>query len=981
MVESRGAPAPGTQAPAPSVNLLVDLAGLTTLFERELESGPGLDAFLFAAGINQILEDHLHRDYLELGRVAPRLRTLPRPLDRASTVAVRAARRLGIALRRADPRERRLVALQRRWSVLVQLLAAAQVQGPGGADGDLRGLAAETLAGLRGLSPKLLRQFGRQPTSFRSLDQQPADLKAIVERFSDRHPDRGLPLLVVGVRTSGSYLAPMYAACLAQLGYRDVRVLTVRPKDDCLPWEVLEIQELVRVGGLLLVADDPPKTGAALSACLRRFERMGVLHGSIVLLLPLLDGADSLPPSLAAYSAITLAWTESAMRRRLSSPNLLATLQELLRGRTIQLSPPAGEKKRITVEAVLSARRLPLPPVTGFQVGSHQRRHARALIRVRLREAANGREFDHHVYAKGVGLGYFGDHSRAVAGALSEFFPEFYGLRHGLLFRCWLEDRHRVVGATRPGELDDLADRIGSYVRARHQRLGVGEDPAPRTGGVSLQVVKLMARSFGRVALPSRVLLRPWTRRLLRLNDASVIDGSMSPGQWFRVGARGSTAPLLKVDYDERAFSNQDTVVDELYSYDPVFDLAGAAADFAITSNQPSLESCFEDRLRLAYETGGGLKVPGERWLLYQLVHAASHIDFLQEALEVRQGFGGSDEGPVSTLEREAVARATDGSRRAMARFEQRYLAGLLLGDAGGEGEGPLCAIDIDGVLETAPLGYSSATPLGVRCLRALIRHGYRPVLASGRSLDEIRDRCVAYHLQGGVAEYGAVVYDHVHDRVIELLTDEQRLVLDGLRSALSHVRGVQIDAGYQRAIRASLEDASGARRPLPTQLANDVLRAEGLVDRVRLVRGYAQTDFATAEVDKAAGIQVLLRAAGRGREGDDEKPLAFAVGDTALDLPMLRLARMAFAPANADRHVREAGVDIVRGACQQGLAHAVGKLLGHRPGGCRVCAVPPLDGESELLFAVLSAQAAGRWGKLLHAGKLATLLMRGASR
>jgi hypothetical protein len=88
----------------------------------------------------------------------------------------------------------------------------------------------------------------------------------------------------------------------------------------------------------------------------------------------------------------------------------------------------------------------------------------------------------------------------------------------------------------------------------------------------------------------------------------------------------------------------------------------------------------------------------------------------------------------------------------------------------------------------------------------------------------------------------------------------------------------------------------------------------------------------------------------------------------------------MAFAPANADRGVREAGVEIVRGACQQGLAQAVGKLLGHRPGGCRDCSVPPLDRESELVFAVLSAQAAGRWGKLLHAGKLATLLVRGAS-
>ena len=34
-----------------------------------------------------------------------------------------------------------------------------------------------------------------------------------------------------------------------------------------------------------------------------------------------------------------------------------------------------------------------------------------------------------------------------------------------------------------------------------------------------------------------------------------------------------------------------------------------------------------------------------------------------------------------------------------------------------------------------------SCTPLGVLCLRALVCHGYRPILATGRSLDEVRDR------------------------------------------------------------------------------------------------------------------------------------------------------------------------------------------------------------------------------------------------
>ena len=101
------------------------------------------------------------------------------------------------------------------------------------------------------------------------------------------------------------------------------------------------------------------------------------------------------------------------------------------------------------------------------------------------------------------------------------------------------------------------------------------------------------------------------------------------------------------------------------------------------------------------------------------------------------------------------------------------------------------------------------------------------------------------------------------------------------------------------------------------------------------------------------------------------------AVGDTELDLPMLGLARMAFAPANADKKVREAGVEVTSGDCQQGLARAVARLVGHYPGTCPICAAPAQNPDSELLLAVLSAQSAARWAKLLPAARLARLLRR----
>jgi len=870
------------------------------------------------------------------------------------------------------------VGTQRLVSELVAVLATALVRSPALNGGEPRQELGEpggrVLSDLERLPSRLRRELVRPPTSFRSLDQQPADLSTIVDSFSRHHPDRGQPLLVVGVRTSGSYLAPLYRASLDEQGYRDVRAMTIRPEDDLLVSEVRQVQALVRDGGLLLVADDPPKTGAALAACLERFEAMGVARGAIVLLLPLLTGADSLAPALAAYSAVTLPRTEWAIERRLSEESLRGDLHELLSGRTVELSPPAPDRERLTVDAVLSARRLPLAAVTGFQVGSDLRRHVRALVRVRLREAGGGGEFDHHVYVKGVGLGYFGDHSRALADALPEFLPELYGIKGGLLFRRWMDDRSRIEQPG-PEELDQVADRIADYVHVRNRRLAVEEDRAPRRAGVPQEVVKLMAGCFGRLALPARPLLHPWARRLLRVAEPSVIDGSMSLRQWFRAGARGLAEGLVKVDYDERAFSNQDTVVDELYSYDAVFDLAAAAVDFSIGSGEPSLEARFEDRLKCAYEVRAGHSVPAARWLLYQLVLATTQIDFLQEALAVQRGRSADPAGLRQYADE--VAAAADRGRRAMARFEQRYLARLFLNDTAGTPDGPLCALDIDGVLETVTIGYSSSTPLGVLSLRALLRHGYRPLLATGRSLGEVRDRCFAYGLEGGVAEYGAVAYDHRRDRVIELLTEEQRRKLDRLRAALRRIENVQIDDGHQRAVRASTGDPGGRRRHLPARLADEVVAAQDLTGEVRVVHGDAQTDFAVKGVDKGRGLRVLLDALGGTAGGGEAKPLALAVGDTESDLPMLALARMTAAPANADQRLRDAGVPIMAGDCQQGLARAVGKLVGHAPGGCSLCAAGHLDRESKLLLAVLSAQSEVRWGKLRPAVRLVTLLVR----
>jgi hypothetical protein len=105
--------------------------------------------------------------------------------------------------------------------------------------------------------------------------------------------------------------------------------------------------------------------------------------------------------------------------------------------------------------------------------------------------------------------------------------------------------------------------------------------------------------------------------------------------------------------------------------------------------------------------------------------------------------------------------------------------------------------------------------------------------------------------------------------------------------------------------------------------------------------------------VTKATGLEALADHLGTAASG--RRWLAMAVGDTASDLPMLRLATRAFAPANADEEVRRAGITVLRRACQAGLADATTRLLGHRPGRCPICREPRLSSPSRLLLTLLS--------------------------
>jgi hydroxymethylpyrimidine pyrophosphatase-like HAD family hydrolase len=908
--------ADGTAGELTLANLLNDLDGMTGQLLHATADERWIDAFLFAAGMNQIIEDDLHGDKVSLARVARHVnRVFKGPLGSAAATGVRMADAARWRYRTLPMSDSVSLDWQRRVAALCDQLADATVSAP---KGPLARRLLESAQGLaadgRRLPSRLKRSVVRLPSCFRTFDQQPEDLEHLTEEFSARWPDRLRPLAVVGIRTSGSYTAPLHGAYLRARGYQNVRVVTIRPGQRWRGEELHALRSVIGQGGVALVTDDPPKSGRSLARAAQELERLGFAAESIVLLLQTLEAMRSLPDVLQPYSSVVRKWDEWTVQASLEPKAVRQALIELL--------GPAAE-----VGAVHR-----LPPAES----SARRGHVRALYRVELTDQTHPGGRPRDIYVKGVGFGYFGNQPVAMDQQLQEFVPEIFGFGNGLLFREWLPEASRL-GDVEPERAAAAAADIVDYATRRARKLAVAQDVSlslADRGAVWQRSGDVLARAFGRGGQLVRPLLHRVVKHLLRVARPSVIDGSMGLWNWFEPGEGGRH--LRKVGFDERAFSSLD-----VYCYDHVFDLAGCS--------QPGSDSAFSNALRQAYIQKTGSAIDAERWLLYRLVHAAE-------------------------LERDST-REVAAVERNFAQEFMNYYHETVFSDVDFAGSGPVCGIDIDWVLETRGMGFTCISPTGALALRALSRHGYRPVLVTGRSLDEVRRRCQAYGLVGGVAEYGAVTYDHRTGRVTRLLSDAQRGEMNRLREALASLEGVELDADYREAVRAYRFNERGHRRSLVPATIASVLSAAALNSRVRAIQGANQTDFMASSIDKGVGVRVLA--------GDlDVQPSAdgswieMGVGDSAEDLPMLKLARLALAPANADRALRSAGIRVVNGPGPAGLALAAAELIGHRPGACARCDDDHLSARSRLLLGALGAQDARRFGKLFHASRVAVDLV-----
>jgi hydroxymethylpyrimidine pyrophosphatase-like HAD family hydrolase len=922
----------------------VELAAGSELLSAAEQVGAAevlLDCFLLAAGLSQILEDYLQRDVTGLRRASAHV---PPWLAAPMSLAARAEFRLRAHARTARRLARRQRALAGLVAGLADRVAGDVLAREHGSTVALTRPAAAALLRdaetslfpLESFPARLRREIQRLPNCFRAFDQHPADCLRLVEHFAERWPNRSRPLLVVGLRTSGSYLAPLTASFLTAAGYRSVTAITLRPGSFLDRRHARAIAAVGAAGGLGLLVDDTPRTGTQLDQAASEVRARGLAE--VVLLLAPPGDTGFIPERLLRHPMVLLPSAECEASRRLAPQAVEETLEELLVGREIHAE--GVESLRVVVAGVTVESVLPRPPRRG---------HTGARVVARILDGRSGREVHASFYVEGVGLGYFGRHEEVVATAVAEHVPRVYGVRDGFLVRDWLpEDRRIDVAELRRGG-SAFSQAVARYLEARRSALPLADDVTLRLPGRDAtweRIALMLGQAFG----PARQLVRPLThhaaKRLVAVERPSVTDACTRTDHWFD----GEAGGLRKLGFEQRASSNVGT-----QSCDPVFDLAEAAA-----SAEEDGALGLADRLRRDYESLTGEPIDDERWLLYRLLH---HLSRYRAALDEASADPRAWEHPFS---RALVLE------RAMASAQRTYVADRYVGELAPRAEGPLCAIDVDGVLETRWTAFPALAPAGALALRLLSLHGYRAVLVTGRALEEVRDRCAAYRLPGGVAEYGAVIYDHVGGRVRDLLTRDDHAALDALRGALAQLDGVHLDAAHVHSLRAHTVAADGVRSALPSETIAAALSAAGVEGRIRVVPGDLQTDFIAAGVDKGRGLVALAETL----DGAERPaPIALAVGDTASDLPMLALARRSFAPANAQAELR-GDVQRLRRTYQSGLLEAVRRELGHSARRCPACRRPrPSSPESGVLLTVLAALDGGGRNRVARAGALALRL------
>jgi hydroxymethylpyrimidine pyrophosphatase-like HAD family hydrolase len=852
------------------------------------------NVFLLSCAISDTVDDYLggpQYDFSQAARLFGPSRLIVTPLNRLvrSLSDIRSARR------------RRLLRWRDQWESAVIGLTTALALRAEDRDTAPDGWRATLLSLLDYPFPAKLRATRQRiPAAFRSQDLTHLDGLQLGRKLAEDCPDRNRPILVVGLRTAGSYFAPLLRGYLESRGYRNVQTITLRPKRGLGARERSCLAGAAAKGALAAVVDEPVYSASTLARAVEYLRKAGFPADHIRAVFPAhpfrrdwRDGSAGL--ALSGIRALTLDPEEWAKYRFLESPAALGRIREYLEAdgvRTVELPPsPSVSQLRAELEQC-------------EEPGLHWR-----LKRLYEVGVANGNSSVERrlILAKSVGWGWMGYHAMLAGTRLEPFVPRVLGLRDGILFLEW-QPRAEAGAPELPVE------SAARYLAARACALPLAEDPtrdltqAGRHRG-SEELAGVLSGAYGWKL--AAVLKRPRIQhQLARLACPvpTLIDGKMRKSEWVR-----GPVEFLKTDFEHHGMGKH-----ELNLTDPAYDLAEMILHWELSEDD-------ERRLIRRYiDASGDSSVTG-RLFLHKLLAGTWAMNQAVRKLSF----------PSMWKHRGELNREFLQAWRFLIVHTMRFSAGVCCRLESARWSDPLIILDVDGVLDKQTFGFPSTSAAGIEAVSLLASHGLACALNTARSVSNLKQYCKAYGFVGGVAEYGSFVWDAATGREQILVSQESFAQVEELKNRLREIPGVFLDEDCQFIVRAYTY-ARGATVPLPETLIRGLILNFKL-DRLRLHQTFTDSTVIAAECNKGSGLEALLAAAGRlGWK-------TVAVGDSEPDLPMFRAATRCFAPSQigCPGPARQLGCRIATKPYQSGLLEIVRSLVHPKGGSCHNCRLP----------------------------------------
>jgi hydroxymethylpyrimidine pyrophosphatase-like HAD family hydrolase len=885
--------------------------------------------FLLSCAISDTADDFLlgnHVDFSRAGRIIPGGRQAGKLVNKIAS----ASGSYGL---------KRIEKWRNDWESAVQQLLEwyLEVQ-RGEAPGPVPSPTAAKLNSLMAakLPAKLLNRRCRIPAAFRSQDLTPFDVFRLNAKFIDAFPDRERHILVVGLRTAGSYLAPLLRAYLKSNGYENADFVTLRPKKGLASWEKSRLSRCAAQKGLAVIIDEPIGTGGTLAKAVGILRQKGIPPKSVVALFPIHPtGRD---------------WNRSSESLVLSSISLLSLDPEewhkygLLEGEAVERRLREYFFDRGYTKVQLVDSRAADQFNRGFQSSSDDGFHTRLkrVYEVELR-TDSGQYETRFVLAKSVGWGWFSYHAFLLARDLAPFVPPTLGLRDGILYTEWLQ-ANATPGAAEPGR-EQLVEMAASYVAARVRHAGLPEDPSPVLNRENRHIgferlTSLLCKAYGWNI--SRALRRARIRHELSRRPSprpTLIDGRMRTCEWVR-----DAVSWRKVDFEQHGMGKH-----QLSVTDPAYDLADFILHWQLSQEE-------EGKLVARYRDESRDEGVSRRLFLYKVLAATHSMDRALTGLGSARLLHRHQE--FNRLYVEARTFLTIQTMRISAARVFKPRAAMRAVRWGN----PLVVLDIDGVLDKQIFGYPSTTASGIAALSLLHSHDQPVVFNTARHANQMKEYCLAYGCAGGVAEYGSYAWDATTNKEQVLVSDESRKELERLREHLRRTPGVFLNDDYRYSIQAYIYE-KGVTVPVPSSLVRNLM-AELKTERLRFHQTYTDTAVTAKEADKGHGLDALLQLAGFSGLH------TIAVGDSEPDLPMFRVASQSFAPANIScpSLATLLRCHIVDKGYQPGLLQIARSVLHPRGDRCQQCEIDTNANENDLFFHLLQVADETRAKRLIRA-------------